>query len=281
MREFEFIKMHGLGNDFILLDGLKNRLPKINYSRMALSICDRMTGVGADGLILIQPSHKHDFRMRIFNSDGSEAEMCGNGFRCMIRYLTDYEYSHNFQIDVETLAGKISGEVVKSTRKEFLVKVVMGCPQFVAEMIPVRSKKKHFINSELKIGNTNHELTAVSIGNPHAVLFVDKFDFDWKSAGKKIECHKVFPEKTNVEFVQILNKKRILVKSWERGAGPTMASGTGATAAVAAGIETGRLNRRVEVKYDLGSLFIEWDKDTNLIFKTGPAENVFSGGYFF
>jgi diaminopimelate epimerase len=281
VREFEFTKMQGLGNDFIFLDGLKNKLPKINFSRMAKTICNRATGVGADGLILILPSRKYDFRMRAFNSDGSEAEMCGNGFRCMIRYLTEYEYSHNFAIDVETLAGKITGEVVKSTQKEYLVKVAMGCPEFESKKIPIRTSKKYFVDSILKVGNKGYEVTCVSIGNPHTVLFVDTFNTHWKILGEQIENHKVFLERTNVEFVKVASKNKIRLISWERGAGPTMASGTGATAAVAAGIHTGRLNRKVEVVFDLGSLFINWDKNTNQIYKTGPAEYVFSGKYYF
>ncbi|MBD3216982.1 MAG: diaminopimelate epimerase [candidate division Zixibacteria bacterium] len=281
MRKLQFTKMHGLGNDFIFVDGIVRKLPRLKWSNLAVKICERLTGVGADGLILMLPSRKADFRMRIFNSDGSEAEMCGNGFRCMIRYLHDNRYTSRKKIPVQTLAGSITGAVVKSSKSDFRVRVAMGSPEFKAEKIPVKISGSVLVDGKIKIGSDSYIVTAVSMGNPHAVLFMDSLKMDWRSLGAQLELHKRFPERANVEFVKVINRKKIEMISWERGAGPTMASGTGASAAVAAGIKTGRLDHKVEVKFELGSLIIEYDEEENQIYKTGPAEYSFSGTYHY
>ncbi len=279
MKNIDFIKMHGLGNDFILLDGIKRRLPALKWHRFAAAVCHRHTGVGADGLILMLPSRKADFRMRIFNSDGSEAEMCGNGFRCMIRYLYEKRYTRKKSIEVETLAGIIAGQVVKSSKSNFMVKVALGKPEFRTKRIPVKSSKPEIIENQLKVGRETYIATVVSMGNPHIVLLVDNLKFDWKLLGARMEMHHLFPQRANVEFVHVISHNRIEMRSWERGAGPTMASGTGAAAATAAGIKTGRLNNKVEVKFESGSLCMEYDRETGQIYKTGPAEYCFKGTY--
>ena len=271
--------MHGLGNDFILLDGIGKRLPQLNRPKLAVSMCNRQTGVGADGLILMIPSQMADFRMRIFNSDGSEAEMCGNGFRCMIRCLHDRKFTLSKSIRVETIAGTIIGQVIKSSKSQFMVRVAMGSPEFDTRKIPVKTSKHELIQSKLKIGRKSIVVTVVSMGNPHVVLFVQDLDFDWKTLGAQIEVNPLFPQRTNVEFVHIINRGKIEVRSWERGAGATMASGTGAAAATAAGIKTGGLNDKVEVRFKLGSLMMEFDRKSGRIYKTGPAEYCFSGVY--
>ncbi|HEQ99852.1 MAG TPA: diaminopimelate epimerase [candidate division Zixibacteria bacterium] len=281
MKELQFTKMHGLGNDFILVDGVVTKLPRLRWSDFAVRICRRSTAVGADGLILILPSRKADFRMRIFNSDGSEAEMCGNGFRCMIRYLRDKCYTSRDSIPVQTLAGRITGEIIKSAKSDYQVKVAMGRPEFRAEKIPVKTSKPEVIGSKLKAGSDSYIVTAVSMGNPHVVLFMDSLKIDWRSLGAKLEHHHLFPERANVEFVRIINRRKIEMISWERGAGPTMASGTGACAAVAAGIRTGQLDYKVGVDFKLGSLIVEYNKNEDMIYKTGPAEYCFSGTYYY
>jgi diaminopimelate epimerase len=281
MKEIQFTKMHGLGNDFILVDGVVKKLPRLRWSNLAVRICRRLTDVGGDGLIVILPSRKADFRMRIFNSDGSEAEMCGNGFRCMIRYLRDKRYTSQSSIPVQTLAGRITGEIVKSAESDCQVKVAMGSPEFRAEKIPVKTSKPELIESRLRVGSDFYIVTAVSMGNPHVVLFMDSLKMDWKTLGAKLENHQLFPERANVEFVRVLNRRKIEMISWERGAGPTMASGTGACAAVAAGIRTGQLDYKVEVNFKLGSLIVEYDETENMICKTGPAEYCFSGTYYY
>ncbi len=281
MRFIEFTKMHGLGNDFILLDGIEKRLPRLKFGNFTKAICDRTTGIGADGLILIMPGTRADFRMHIFNSDGSQAEMCGNGFRCLIRYIYERGYTDRKKIAVDTLAGTITGEIVNDSGKNFTIRVAMGRPEFRAKNIPLRTKKKEIIDSKITVEGMKYTLTAVSIGNPHAVLFVDNWDFDWRAVGRMIEKHRLFPAKANVEFVEIINRKKLIMRDWERGAGATLASGTGSCAAVAAGIRTGRLDNSVEVKLKLGSLRIELDDESDLIYKTGPAEYICTGNYFY
>jgi len=262
--------MHGLGNDFILLDAFINGLPRLKYPEFSQKICDRTTGIGADGLILIMPGNRADFKMRIFNSDGSEAEMCGNGFRCMIRHIFEKGYTRKKKIAVDTLAGTITGEIANDSDNKFAIRVAMGIPEFRAGKIPLRTKKKEIIDSKITVEGMKYTITAVSIGNPHAVLFVDDWDFDWRAVGKKIENHRLFPAKANVEFVEILNRKKLIMRDWERGAGATLASGTGSCAAVAAGIRTGKLDNKVEL-----------DDESGLIYKTGPAEYICTGHYFY
>lgn len=281
MKPIEFIKMHGLGNDFILLDGIAKKLPRLNYRHITKAICERTIGIGADGLILILPSKRTDFRMRIYNSDGGEAEMCGNGFRCLIRYVFEKGYTRKKKIDVHTLAGRITGEIISERANKFTVRVAMGKPEFRANKIPMKTAKKEIIDGTIAVGGIKYTITAVAIGNPHAVIFVDDWDFDWKTIGKKLEYQRLFPARTNVEFANIISRKKLVVRSWERGAGATLASGTGSCAAVAAGIRTGRLDKSVEVKLKLGSLRIEQDDESGQIFKTGPAEYICTGKYFY
>ena len=234
-----FQKWHGLGNDFILIEGsLKNP----NF--LAKKLCDRHFGIGADGLVLILPSTKADYRMRIFNPDSSEAEMCGNAIRCVAKYI------NKKSIRVETLAGIIEPELLSNGQ----VKVNMGKPNHIGDF---------------------NQITAISIGNPHAVLFVKNFDFDWQKKGREIENNiKLFPKKTNVEFVRVIDKNNLEVKVWERGAGATLACGTGACAAAFASFLKKKTNNKVNVYLPGGKLKIEI-KDN--IYMTGPAIKGFEG----
>jgi len=277
MREIKFTKMHGLGNDFIVIDGLTDEIPRINWAEKAGVLCDRAIGVGADGVILALPGKKLDYRMRIFNSDGSEAEMCGNGFRCMVRLLHDRKLMNGRKCAVETIGGEIEAEVVSSKKSDFAVRYCLGEPIFDAESIPVKSDSRYFINGSLKLKDKKYTLTALSLGNPHAVMFVDDLLFDWEDVGREIENHEMFPNRTNVEFVMPLGPSKVGLQSWERGAGPTYASGTGACAAVAAGVMVGLLERSVEVVCHYGSLMVEWSADDGRIYQTGPAEYSFTG----
>jgi len=277
MKKLGFVKMHGLGNDFIVIDGISSRLPRIDWNRRAIEMCERSTGIGADGLILALPSRRGDFRMRIFNSDGSEAEMCGNGLRCLVRLLWDRKIISKKHAEVETLGGLNSVQVVRSSKAGFSVRFSLGEPDFEAAGIPVKTKQRYFINSKLMIGRRNYVVTSLSIGNPHTVMFVDSVNFDWTEIGPQIENHPIFPHRTNVEFVKVETMGRVVLRSWERGAGPTLASGTGACASVAAGVMVGLLKRVVEVKCDLGSLFVEWSTDDNRLYQTGPAEYSYEG----
>jgi diaminopimelate epimerase len=250
----------------------------VKYSELARRICARKTGVGADGLLVMLSSHRGDLRMRIFNADGGEAEMCGNGIRCLVRYFYERKNACSRIIKVETLAGLKRAEIVKKA-PDFLVRVNMGVPQFNAHLIGLCTGRKQLIEWPVKIMGKVYHLTVLSLGNPHAVLFLDKIPADWREIGRAIENYRLFPNRTNVEFVHVVQPGKIKMRSWERGAGPTLASGTGASAAVAAGIKTGRLKSRVEVALELGSLWIEQDKSTGEIYKTGPATYCFSGEF--
>lgn len=277
MARFEFTKMHGLGNDFVVFDGISQRIPGTGWPKLAQRICDRNLGIGADGVIFALPSDDADAKMRIINSDGSEAEISGNGLRCMVRMLRDRGHISTDRCRVETGAGIVAAEAGRQEGADFMVRLELKPPVFEAKRVPVTSGKAEFLSEDVDVGNRTYSITALSVGNPHAVVFVDDYEFDWRKTGAKIETHEIFPEKANVEFVVIENPKRIRLKSWERGAGPTHASGTGACAAACAGIKLGRLEPRVEVVCDYGSLFVEWDGGDDALYQSGPSAYVFEG----
>jgi diaminopimelate epimerase len=246
-----FVKMHGLGNDFIMIDETEHQF---NGDRKAFSVkyCSRNFGVGADGVIFMQPGK--EFKMQIINADGSEAEMCGNGIRCMAKYLMDRNLAKS-PVSIETGAGTL---VVEKNSNEYRVDMGEG---------KILGKKN----------SNGQELITVSMGNPHAVIFVEDYDFDWKELGRKIETDSaVFPQKTNVEFVKVLSEKKIMVNVWERGAGPTLACGTGACATLVAGASVGKTGRKADIVLPGGTLHIEWLENGHVMM-TGPAEEVFAG----
>lgn len=277
MKKLEFTKMHGLGNDFILFNGIDDRIPIGSWARRALMLCDRFRGIGGDGAILVLPSRRADFRMRMFNPDGTEAEMCGNGLRCMVRLLFDRGHLAGRKVVIETAGGMIEAAVVSSRKTDFRVRYSVGIPDFAVSSVPMKSKQEYFINGKIKIGRRNFVVTSLSVGNPHTVVFVDDLTFDWQSIGAEIERHWLFPRGTNVEFVRVYTRRKVFLKSWERGAGATHASGTGACAAVAAGVMVGLLDREVEVACDFGGLGVEWDSESNAVYQTGPADYCFTG----
>lgn len=276
----KFVKMHGLGNDYILVDCLKHNLKKANIKKLTQKICHRNLGIGADGIILVLRGKVHPFRMKIYNSDGTGAQMCGNGIRCLARYLYENNTSKRKKQKIETLAGLIETEIIK-TGKDFLVKVNMNKPSLRRRNIPLKGKQKFCINESLKVNGRVFKFTAVSMGNPHAVIFVKQFDKDWQKWGRLIENHSLFPEKINVEFVKVLSRKRIQLKVWERGTGATLACGTGACAATVTGILNGKLDRKVKALFPYGQLEIEWNRQNDLVFMIGPAEKICSGTYNF
>jgi len=260
----KFIKMHGLGNDFILIDSRNEPLEGINLSQLAVKLCDRNYGIGADGLLIASPSTSADVKMRVFNPDGSEAEMCGNGIRCFAKYIYETLEKKKELISVETLAGVMLPSILEYKGKTAVVEVDMGTP-------------KNIKNEELKIDNIKYNVMLVSFGNPHCVIFVDdlsKVHID--DIGPKIETNKMFPDRTNVEFVQVAGKKEAIVKVWERGAGETLACGTGACASVVAGVTSGKLDKDVLIRLPGGNLDIEWQDDKHVILR-GPAETVYEG----
>ncbi|RNC29473.1 MAG: Diaminopimelate epimerase [Candidatus Dichloromethanomonas elyunquensis] len=272
----DFIKMHGLGNDFICLDHFVFS-PQADYAKMARSLCHRQFGVGGDGLIAILPSEKADARMRIFNPDGSEPEMCGNGIRCFARFLYDAGHVKKENFTAETLAGILKIQLNVHNGYVQGVTVNMGEPCLVPEKIPVLAGSGLAVQEEIKVCTQKLIFTAVSMGNPHCVIFVKDFDsLDFTILGPEIEKHPLFPNKTNVEFVRIDHPGEITIKVWERGAGPTLACGTGACASVVAAALSRFSERKVNAHLPGGDLIIEWAED-NHVYMTGPAAYVFRG----
>ena len=281
--EMNFVKMHGIGNDFILMDFYSKILPDyLDLGEISKKLCERHFGIGADGLILILPSHEYDFGMRIFNADGSEAQMCGNGIRCFAKHVYENKIISKSKFSIETLAGVIIPELIFDEQKTSVikgVKVNMGKPHLTKKNIPmIGNPDRQVINETIFLENGQYlKVTCVSMGNPHCVVFTEDVDnFPVAEIGPIIEKNHLFPEKTNVEFVENLSSHEMKIRVWERGVGETMACGTGASAAVVAGVLNKRVENVTEVYLKGGSLKIEWAKDGN-IYKTGPAESVFSG----
>ncbi|MDO8282348.1 MAG: diaminopimelate epimerase [Thermodesulfovibrionia bacterium] len=265
-----FTKMHGLGNDFVVIDNRNGRIK--NLKKLALKLCDRRFGIGADQLIILGSSKKADFKMGIINADGSEVEMCGNGIRCLAKYIWDNNIGSE-KLAIETLAGIMYPEKAGS-----LIKVDMGEPILDPEKIPVKLKPSTIIDHPLKLKDKTFRITCVSMGNPHAVIVVKDVDSaPVETIGPEIENHKLFPKRTNVEFIQILNRKNIKMRVWERGAGETMACGTGASAVAVAASLLELADRRVTIHLKGGKLLIDWSKKDNHVYMTGPAVKVFDG----
>lgn len=281
--KLSFTKMHGLGNDFILID-CRNEEDKSwgkNLRDISRRLCHRRFGIGADQLLLLYNSDIADFRMRIFNADGSEVEMCGNGIRCLAKYIWDRDLSEKNTISVETSAGIITPE-----KSGDMVKVDMGEPILEGSLIPVKlpphpplsnGGQGGVIDFPLKILDKEFKITCVSMGNPHAVIVVDDVDsFDVKKYGPVIENYELFPNRINVEFVQVVDSGNIKMRVWERGAGETMACGTGASAVAVAANLKGLAGKKVKIILLGGELLIEWDNN-NHVYMTGPAVEVFEG----
>jgi diaminopimelate epimerase len=275
-QSMNFLKMEGLGNDFIVTHEVQ-ALPAQQelIAKLAVRLCDRRRCIGADGLILISPSPSADFQMRIFNSDGSEAEMCGNGIRCCAVYAKKMNLSGKRTLRFATGAGTIATETLKNGQ----VRVTMEKPVLEAPLIPTIKKSGRVIMEDLRVDRMLFKVTAVSMGNPHAVIFeeqlTDEHVWVW---GKKIETNPFFPKKTNVEFVKVISPGEIRMRVWERGCGETMACGTGACAAVVAGIINKLLGAGAIVHLPGGDLIVEWDgSESSPVFLTGPATIAFNG----
>jgi len=276
MKELEFVKAQGIGNDFILIDCLRDNLGDTNLAALAVRLCDRNFGIGGDGLILILPSERADCCMRVINSDGSEAEMCGNGIRCLAKYLFDRGLAGE-SVAVETLAGVKTVAVVARDGQGVRFTVDMGVPRLEAEEIPVSGFEGKVISRPLDVDGRRFNITCVSMGNPHCVIFADSRERSTlENLGPKIENHPAFPNKTNVEFVRLINDHELQVNVWERGAGITLACGTGACASVVAGVLNGKVGRKATVHLPGGDLLIDWHEDGS-VYMTGPAEEVFTG----
>jgi diaminopimelate epimerase len=269
-----FTKMHGLGNDFIIIDGLER---PIDYKALAKRLCSRHTSIGADGLIIVLPSEKADIRMQIINSDGSEAEMCGNGIRCFAKYVFEKGFVRTPNMTVETLAGIMEPELILDNGDVTAVRVNMGKPRFSRRDIPMRGDGEKAINAHIDVNGKTYDITSMFMGVPHTMLFVNKFDEnEICTLGPAIERHEIFPQHTNVNFVKIISHREIEVRTWERGAGRTLACGTGSCAAAVASFLNGYTGRNVTVQLALGELDIEWAAD-DTVYMSGPAEEAYIG----
>ncbi len=272
----KFTKMQGLGNDYIYVNCFEEKVENINET--AKFVSDRHFGIGSDGLVLICPSDKADFRMDMYNSDGTQAEMCGNAIRCVGKYVYDRGLTDKTEISVETLAGikYLQLNVEKGTVKT--IRVNMGEPKIKSAEIPVDTELENFIKQPVTVMGKKYDVTCVSMGNPHAVTYIDDTDsLEIEKIGPLFENHKLFPKRINTEFIQLIDRKTIKMRVWERGAGETLACGTGACAAMAASNINGYIDDEADVILLGGTLHIEWDKKQNLIYMTGPAEFVFDG----
>jgi diaminopimelate epimerase len=264
-----FTKMHGIGNDYIYVNGFAETVA--NPARVAAAISDRHTGIGGDGLILVLPSKKADVRMRMFNADGSEAEMCGNGVRCFAKFAFERGLARKNPMTVETGAGILSLQLDVSGGKVQQVTVNMGEPILELPKIPVSEKK-------LPRGGYLGRATYVSMGNPHAVIFVKNVaEIDVARLGPEFEHHAAFPRRINVHWVQVQSRREVTMRTWERGSGITLACGTGACAVGVAGVLTGRTDRKILAHLPGGDLRLEWREADNHVYMTGPAEEVFTG----
>jgi diaminopimelate epimerase len=275
----EFYKAHGLANDFLIVDAAA----EIDYAKLAVAICARHTGVGADGLLALAPadSAEADFSLRFFNSDGSEAEMSGNGIRCAAASLYHSQRASHRQLRIATISGIKSIQLDAHNGAHYQFEVMMGCPAFAPREIPMLASEHltRVMQFPLDLGSISVKITAVSIGNPHCAIFVDDFDqLDWRAIGAQIERHHIFPNRVNVEFVRVISRNEMEARFWERGAGETASSGTGSCGAAIAAMINGYIDRQARVNTVAGSLNIIW-RDDDTIALTGPAEIICQGNY--
>lgn len=272
----KFTKMHGIGNDYVYINAFEEEVAA--PEQLAVAISDRHFGVGGDGLVLIMPSQIADAKMRMFNSDGSEAEMCGNAIRCVGKFLYDHRIVTKETLTIETLAGIKSLNLETKNGLVSAVKVDMGEPILQSDLIPVNGDSRIIVDEPIAVNDRNYRFTAVSMGNPHCVIFVPEItDAMVLTDGPTLETHRLFPRKINVEFVKVNSKDSLTMRVWERGSGETMACGTGACASVVAAILNKLTDRSVTVKLLGGELLIEWEPVSNHVFMTGPAVTVFEG----
>lgn len=272
----KFTKMHGLGNDYVYVNCFEEKID--NPPAVARFVSDRHFGIGSDGLIMINPSKTADFEMEMYNADGSRGEMCGNGIRCVAKYVYDYGLTDKTQISVETLGGIKYLDLTVEDGKVLLVKADMGKPELEADLIPIISEREQVIDEPIEVDGKEYHMTGVSMGNPHAVIYVDDVKgLDLEKIGPKFENHERFPKRINTEFVHCIDRQTVEMRVWERGSGETLACGTGACAVAVSSILNNLTDTQVTVKLLGGDLQIEWDKEKDRVFMTGPAKVVFDG----
>lgn len=272
----KFTKMHGIGNDYVYVNCFQETVD--NPGEVARKVSDRHFGIGSDGLILIKPSDVADGKMEMYNADGSQGAMCGNGIRCVAKYMYDYGITDKTSISVETKSGIKYLDLTVKDGKVDTVKVNMGSPILKASEIPVVSEKEQVVSEPVEVDGKEWKITCVSMGNPHAITYVDDVkNLDLEKIGPKFENHEIFPDRVNTEFVRVIDRKTVEMRVWERGAGETLACGTGACAVVVSSVLNELTEEEVTVKLLGGDLKIRWDREENLVYMTGSATTVFDG----
>ena len=272
----EFTKMQGCGNDYVYVNGFENKID--NPNKLSEIVSDRHFGIGSDGLIVINPSEKADFKMSMYNADGSEGKMCGNGIRCVAKYVYDNKMTDKTTITVETLSGIKTLELNVKNDKVETVKVNMGTPILLPKDVPVVSDKDKVVDEPIVIDDKEYRITCVSMGNPHAVTFVDDIDsLPLEQLGPHFEKHEAFPDRVNTEFVQVLNRKEVKMRVWERGSGETLACGTGTCATVVACVLNDLTDHEITVHLLGGDLYLNYDENEDTVWMTGPAAVICDG----
>ncbi len=272
----EFTKMHGCGNDYVYINGFTNKIE--NPNKLSEIVSNRNFGIGSDGLIVINPSDVADFKMSMYNADGSEGKMCGNGIRCVAKYVYDNKMTDKTTITVETLSGIKTLVLNVEDEKVKTVRVNMGTPILNSKDVPVVSDKEQVIDEPIKVNDKEYRITCVSMGNPHAVTFIDDTDsLEIEKIGPLFENNEIFPDRVNTEFIQVVDRNNIKMRVWERGSGETLACGTGACASVVACVLNGLTENKVTVSLLGGDLFIEYNQEENVVYMTGPATISFTG----
>ena len=274
----KFTKMHGCGNDYIYIDGAKEHIAQEEKPDFVRRVSDRHFGIGGDGVIFINPSDEADFEMEMYNADGSRAEMCGNGIRCVAKFVYDKGLTDKTDISVIS-CGKIKYlRLSLKDNKVDTVRVNMGAPELIAAKVPVLCDKEQAVDEPITVQDTEYKMTCVSMGNPHAVVFKENVtDLEIEKIGPYFESHERFPKRTNTEFVKVIDRNTVQMRVWERGTGETLACGTGCCATVVACILNGLTDDTVTVKLLGGELEITWDREADLVYMTGPATTVFEG----
>lgn len=274
--KFKFTKMHGCGNDYVYVNGFTETIE--NPEQAAIFVSDRHKGIGSDGLIMILPSDVADFKMKMYNADGSEGAMCGNGVRCIAKYVYDYGLTDKTTVSLETNAGIKQLYLTVENGKVSMVRVDMGHPILTAKEIPVVAESEQVIDAPIEVGGISYHMTCVSMGNPHAVVFVpDTEQLPLHEIGPLFEYHKAFPDRVNTEFVQILDRKNVNMRVWERGSGETLACGTGTCATVVACVLNDLTENEITVHLRGGDIIVSYDRNTDVVTMTGPATVVFDG----
>ena len=276
--DMEFTKMHGCGNDYVYIDGAKEKIAPEDKEAFVRRVSDRHFGVGGDGVIFINPAKEADFEMEMYNADGSRAEMCGNGIRCVGKFVYDKGLTDKTDISVIS-CGKVKYlHLFLQDGQVDMVRVNMGAPELKAALVPVVCERQQAVDETIHVQGLDYNMTCVSMGNPHAVVFMDGVkELDIEQIGPHFENHERFPRRTNTEFVEVLDRQTVLMRVWERGTGETLACGTGACATVVACVLNGLTQETVTVKLLGGELKITWDREANLVYMTGPAATVFEG----